>query len=142
MPGLSVAPDVSQLAIQIDRWTEPFWAATARHELLMPRCGHCRQFRWPPGPFCAACQSQSVDWVPAGRGRIYSFAVVDGSLSDGSGRECLHIPALIEFPTAGQVRLLAAVVGQDPATLRIGASTRVGWISAENATVPVFTVDD
>ena len=142
MPGLSVAPDVSQLAIPVDRWTEPFWAGTARHELLMPRCGHCGQFRWPPGPFCPACQSQSVDWVPAGRGRIYSFTIVDGTSIDGSEERRIHIPALIEFPAAGHVRLLAAVVGQDPALLRIGAVTSVGWISAENATVPVFTVED
>lgn len=142
----STAPDIDQLEIPMDRWSEPFWAGTARHELLMPRCGACGLFRWPSGPFCAACRSQAVDWVPAGAGRIYSYTIIETASPDtgvggGVGKR-LHIPALIEFPAAGHVRLLAACVGQDPALVYIGAPTRVGWVSAGNATVPVFTIKD
>jgi uncharacterized OB-fold protein len=142
MSDFSIAPDIGQFEIPIDRSTEPFWAGTARHALLLPRCGDCGRFRWPPGPFCPTCQSQAVDWVPAGPGRVYSFTVVEESSVDGSAGKRTHIPALIEFPDAGHVRLLAAMVGANPASLCIGASVRVDWVSAANATVPVFGLDD
>ena len=140
MPELSTAPDLADLIIPMDAWTEPFWTGTARHELLMPRCGACGRFRWPPGPFCPACQSQAVEWVEAGPGRIYSFTMVDGAKPGPDGEACIHIPGLIEFPAAGCVRLLAAIVAADPATLQIGASVHVDWMQAGNATVPVFAV--
>jgi uncharacterized OB-fold protein len=57
--------------------TEEFWAATARGELLLPRCDNCSTFIWYPRRFCPVCSGQDVSWVKAsGRGSIYSFTIV------------------------------------------------------------------
>jgi len=122
----------------MDSWTQPFWDATAQRKLLLPRCSACGRFRWPPGPFCPACRSQPVDWVPAGAGRVYSFTVIPGAPAEEAGQRPVFVPALIEFPEAGGVRLIAAIVDTPVAAVRIGAKVELGWSEAANAVVPVF----
>lgn len=57
--------------------TEQFWVATARGELMIPRCNECATFIWYPRRFCAVCAGQDVSWVKAsGRGTVYSFTIV------------------------------------------------------------------
>lgn len=135
----SCAPDISGLDIPMDAWTEPFWAGTAEHRLVMPCCADCSHFRWPPGPFCPNCQSQATQWRPAGEGRLYSFTVVREPDADAPGQTRIYIPALIEFPDAGGIRLLAAIAGVPQEALELGAPVEVSWSQAANATVPIFT---
>ena len=132
------APDISSLEIPMDCWTQPFWDATAKHKLLLPACADCGRFRWPPGPFCPHCQSQRTEWLPAGEGRIYSFTIIRAPASDAVKLPRIHVPALVEFPDAGGVRLLAAITDTPIAAIRIGEPLQVGWSEAANATVPVF----
>src|SRR5437868_5490484 len=108
MSDISSAPDVSALEIPMDAWTRPFWAGAEGGKLLLPRCAACHRFRWPPGPFCPHCQSQSIEWVASGIARIYSFTIVRARVDNGEPP--LHVPALIEFPAAGGIRLPAAIV--------------------------------
>lgn len=138
MSEMSNAPDLSALDIPMDTWTQPFWAGTAQGKLLLPRCGACHRFRWPPGPFCPHCQSQAVEWLPAGAARVYSFTIVHPRGPADQPRT--HVPALIEFPEAGGVRILAAIVDTPLAKIRIGAELTLGWSPAANATVPVFRI--
>lgn len=128
---MSRAPDIAKLEIPVDAWTQPFWDATAERQLMLPACADCTTVRWPPGPFCPNCQSQNVQWRPAGAGRIYSFTVVRGDVNT-------HVPALVEFPDAGGVRLLAAIVDTPINSIEIGREVVTDWIAAANATVPVF----
>lgn len=130
---VSRAPDISQLEIPMDACTQPFWDAAAAHRLMLPACADCDTVRWPPGPFCASCQSKSVQWRAAGTGRIYSFTVVRGDAHT-------HVPALVEFPDAGGVRLLAAIVDTPIDAIEIGREVVTKWMAAANATVPVFRV--
>lgn len=140
MSEICSAPDIATLDIPVDQWTQPFWDATAQHQLLLPACADCGGFRWPPGPFCPGCQSQNVEWRPAGAGRIYSFTVLREQ-ARGEGESLrVHVPALIEFPDAGGVRLLAAIVDAPLSELAIGKVVTPGWSEAANATVPVFRI--
>jgi hypothetical protein len=50
------------------------------------------------------------------------------------------VPALVEFPDAGGLRLLAAIVDTRLDAIRIGSTLGLGWSRAANATVPVFHV--
>src|SRR5579864_8904048 len=102
MPDVSSKLDLSALEIPIDSWTRPFWEGTAAGKLLLPRCSACARFRWPPGPFCPHCQSQLTEWVEPGAARIYSFTVIAEV-----DRQQYRVPALIEFPAADGVRILA-----------------------------------
>lgn len=141
MAQTSTSPDVSSLEIPMDQWTSPFWAAAAQGRLVFPQCADCGHFRWPSGPFCPRCQSQELNWQDGGEGRIYSFSTVRLAASE-AGPAALHLPALIEFPEAGGVRLLAALVDAVPEAVEIGAAVEPRWLPAANAAVPVFRLKD
>ena len=136
MSEITSAPDVSGFEVPIDAWTEPFWTAAAEGELRLVRCGDCRRYRWPPGPFCPHCQSQRTEWTPAGPARIYSFTIVREAAGDGAPQ--VHAPALVEFPDAHGVRLMAAIVDAPVQAIRIGAALTLAWSPAANAQIPVF----
>lgn len=140
MSEISSAPDISTLEIPMDVWTQPFWAGTAEGKLLLPRCTACRRFRWPPGPFCPHCQSQQLEWLQSSIARIYSFTIARNQREKDAERPSLHVPALIEFPEADGIRILAAIVDTPLAQIRIGAEVKLGWSQAANASVPVFSV--
>ncbi len=124
----------------MDAWTQPFWDAAARKELMVPRCGSCGTYRWPPGPFCPECRSQACEWVPAGPARIYSYTILrQTSASDGKTER--HIaPALVEFPQAGGIRIVAALVDTPLDAIAIGAALDLRWVPVGNTHVPQFTI--
>lgn len=139
MSDISSAPDVSGIEVPIDAWTEPFWAAAAEGELRLVRCAGCRRYRWPPGPFCPHCQSQQTEWTPAGPARLYSFTVVrEAARDDRAAQVQVQVPALVEFPDADGVRLVAAIVDAPLDQIRIGAALTLAWSQAANARIPVF----
>jgi uncharacterized protein len=136
MPPTCIAPDVAQLEIVMDSWTEPFWRAAADEQLVVPRCGECGHFRWPPGPFCPECQSQETRWVSPGLGRIYSFTIVNAAAS--AGAPAYHVPVLVQFAEAGGLILLGSLVGAELDTICINAEVSTHWSPAANTKVPVF----
>lgn len=140
MNEVTSAPDVSGLEVPTDAWTQPFWDAAARGELRVPRCADCGRFRWPPGPFCPACQSQATEWVEPGRARIYSFTVLHEPAGPDGEPARVIAPALVEFDGAEDIRLLAAVVDTALDDIRIGAELTLDWSRAADAVVPVFRV--
>ena len=129
-------PDLSQLDVPMNVWTEPFWKATAEGKMRFPRCGRCSRFRWPPGPFCPACHSQTVEWVPGGEARIYSFTIVPA----GDNKDLVIAPALIAFADAPGIRLPAAIVETPIEAIHIGAVVAVEMSPALNALLPVFKI--
>lgn len=140
MPAVSTAPDFSTLEVPMDAWTQPFWEATAQKRLLVPRCADCSRFRWPPGPFCPRCQSQLTEWVEPGLARIYTFTIIQEQHEREVEEPQYRVPALIEFPAADGVRMLAAIVGTPLTEIRIGVEVALGWSKAGDAMVPVFSV--
>jgi uncharacterized OB-fold protein len=140
MSDVSSSPDLKALEIPIDSWTQPFWEGTAVGTLLLPRCSVCHHFRWPPGPFCPHCQSQLTEWIPASTARIYSFTIVANHQENSAYPPQFHVPALIEFPEAEGIRLVAAIVDTPLKAIRIGAQLKLGWSQAANARVPVFSI--
>ena len=57
--------------------TEPFWEATKRHELVIPRCKQCNEYFWYPRQACPNCLQENWEWTPvSGRGRLHTFTVV------------------------------------------------------------------
>jgi hypothetical protein len=138
MSEVTSAPYISELQIPADAWTQPFWDAAEDATLLLPSCADCERFRWPPGPFCPHCRSQGVAWRAGGRARLYSYTIVRRLNEDGTSQ--VVAPALVEFPDADGVRLLAAIVDTPVEKLKVGASLRLSWSQTANAKVPVFEV--
>jgi hypothetical protein len=138
MAQLSTTPDVSALEIPADAWSQPFWDAAAAERLVLPHCTACGTYRWPPGPFCPQCSAQELAWTDAGQGRIYSYTVAP-RFAEG-GETAIAVPALVEFPQAGGVRLIAAIVETSITDLAVGAPVQAQFSQAANGKVPVFTI--
>jgi uncharacterized OB-fold protein/acyl dehydratase len=114
-----------------------FWFEGAReHRLLIQRCKKCGTLRHPPRPMCSECRSYDWDVVIAsGRGTVYSFVV----------NHYPQVPAF-DYPLAiGLIeleegtRLVANVIGVDPADIRVGMPVEVEWVDHDpDLTLPAF----
>ena len=119
-------PELFKLAT--NAWTQAFWDATARHELVAARCADCGAFRMPPTPFCPCCQSQSIVWaVLSGRGEVYSYTIVERAILPGMEAHLPYVPAVISLEGAGGARLVSNVVEVRLDALRVGMPVQVVW---------------
>ena len=101
--------------------TQPFWDATARGQLVLPRCKTCTTVIWYPRAICPACHSMEIEWFDAsGRGTIYSYTVVRRGGYAGGGDYVLAYVELEEGP-----RILTNIVDCDPAVLACGQPVEV-----------------
>ena len=137
MRGLTPA---SVIHLTPNVWTEPFWAATAEHRLVLPRCRACAAFRFPPTPFCWRCRAQDVDWIEHdGRGTIYSFTVVRHAVIPDMADALPVVAAVVELPDTGGCRVIGNVVDCDPGDVTVGAAVTLDWYDVRpDETVPVF----
>ncbi len=96
----------------------------------------------PPSPFCHACQSQAVEWVElSGRGRIYTFSIVDYPVIPAVKDSLPYVPAVIELADAGGTRLISNIVGAPLDRIAIGAEVSVAWEDhAPGVSIPRFSL--
>jgi uncharacterized OB-fold protein len=131
-----------------DETSAPFWAGTARGELLVQRCGACRAWRMPPRPMCPRCRSIAVEWVPtSGRGTIWSFIVAHPPLLPAYAALAPYnaiVVALDEDPTIRFVgNLVTGPDGDideiDPTTITIGEPVQVVFAPIDDVALPRWT---
>ena len=78
--------------------SKPFWEATKRHELVMPRCRTCSKIFFYPREQCPNCYSSDLDWTQvSGKGRLYTFTVVHQTAHPAFQPESPHIYAIIQL---------------------------------------------
>jgi uncharacterized OB-fold protein/acyl dehydratase len=114
-----------------------FWFDGAReHRLLIQRCASCGVLRHPPRPRCDRCGSYEWDAPEAsGRGTVYSY-VVNHHPQVPAFDYPLPI-ALVELEEG--TRLVADLVGVEPAEIEIGMPVTVEWIEPDpDLTLPAF----
>ncbi len=123
----------------------PFWAGTARGELLVQACGACGRWRFPPRPMCPHCRSIEVTWeAVSGNATIWSYVVPHPPLLPAYTELAPYnviVVALAEDPTIRMVgNLLASPDGPineiDPATIQIGEGVRVVYQQVDDVTLP------
>ncbi len=103
--------------------TQEFWDACANGELLLPSCGNCDHFRWPPGPMCPHCQTLGTKWVPStGEGSIYSWTVVSNPPGPGLDADIPYLLALVEMSEGP--RLIGNVLDCPPDDIFAGMRVR------------------
>ena len=57
--------------------TKPFWEATQKEELLVPRCNTCSVLFFYPREVCPKCLSMDLGWQKAsGLGKVHSYTKV------------------------------------------------------------------
>jgi uncharacterized OB-fold protein len=123
----------------------PFWAGTARGELLVQTCDSCGRRHFPPRPMCPRCRSLTATWEPvSGRGTIWSFVVPHPPLLPAYAELAPYtviVVAIDEDPTIRMVgNLLASPDGAineiDPATITIGEPVRVVFQQVADVSLP------
>ena len=103
---------------EVNPETEPFWAATARGELLVKQCAECASVIWYPRALCPDCGSLRTRWQPvSGRGRVYSYTV--NHRGEGPYRDCgPYVLAYVELDEGP--RLMTNIVAADGGRLGDG----------------------
>lgn len=86
------------LAPSIDPDSQPWWDAVAEHRLVLPCCGACARYWFPPTPGCPNCGAQEYELCAvSGRGRLYSWVVVHRALSPSFQADVPYTIALVEL---------------------------------------------
>ena len=78
--------------------SKPFWEATKRHELILPKCNSCSSIFFYPREACPECTSMDLSWTKvSGKGRVYSYTHVKQSVHPSFQSANGHIYAIIEL---------------------------------------------
>jgi uncharacterized OB-fold protein len=115
----------------------PFFseAAAASGELLLPCCGQCAAYAWPPRWRCT-CGGE-LQWKPApGRGRVVTWSVVRRAVVPALQDAVPYVVGFVALD-AGPT-LMTNIVGVAPEDLRAGLRVRCRFDVAEGAAIPVF----
>lgn len=116
----------------------PFWEATLRDELVLPRCRACSTVIWYPRSFCSACGTTDIEWFKAsGRGTVYACTSVHRA--QGPWRAAApYVIAYVELEEGP--RILTNVIGVDPASVEVGQAVRAVFVPAGAQKIVRFTV--
>ena len=103
---------------------EPFWAATAVHELRLQRCDTCEAFRFIPSEICSHCHSESATWTRVdGSGRIFTYTVVHRAPTPAYQRDAPYVIVHVDL-TEGP-RMIGNLIGCPVDRVSIGMPVEV-----------------
>jgi uncharacterized OB-fold protein len=129
---MALAAPVGMVSLSPNAWTEPFWVAAGRHQLVVQRCRNCGTIRHPPGPFCPRCRTQEAEWVElSGRATLYSFTVIRHALVPQLRDFLPMVIAVVEPEGAPSARLVANLVNVAVGDVAIGMALEVVWEDVE-----------
>jgi hypothetical protein len=124
---------------------QPFWAGTARGELLVQACGDCGRWRFPPRPMCPHCRSTAMTWASAsGNATIWSYVVPHPPLLPAYAEIAPYNVIVVALDDAPKIRMVGNLLASpdgaineiDPATIQIGEPVRVVFQLVEDVTLP------
>jgi uncharacterized protein len=128
---VALAAPIGMVSLAPNSWTEPFWVAAGRHQLVVQRCCNCGTIRHPPGPFCPRCRTQESEWVDLnGRATLYSFTVIRHALAPQLREYLPMVIAVVEPEGAPSARLVANLVEVAVGDVAIGMPLEVVWEDA------------
>ena len=117
----------------------PYWEGAKAHKLVLPCCNACRRFWFPPSQRCPNCLAADFGWQEsAGRGRIYSFVVYHRVYHPAFEADVPYAVAIVELDESP--RLIANIVGTDPAEIRCDMRVGVVFEDRGDVTIPQFEV--
>jgi hypothetical protein len=106
----------------------PFWEAAARRKLVFPRCQGCGRLVWYPAEVCARCETPGPRWTAvSGRGRLFSWAVVERALYAPFRSRAPYVTGLVEIEEDPAVRFVTTLVDVAPSALEMGMPLVVTW---------------
>lgn len=120
---LTPVPDASGL-------DAPYWEAVRDGRLVVQRCTRCEAWQWAPEWVCHECHSFDVGWdeVPRDgadyRGVVYSWERVWHPTDRGLSDAVPYVAVLVALPSAGGLRMIGNLVGDQQAPVVIGTPVR------------------
>ena len=119
--------------------TQAYWDAAKEGRLVLQLCQDCHRHQFYPRGVCSHCLSSRLEWVEAsGRGKVHSFTVSHRAPHPGFAGRLPFVIALVDLEEGP--RMMANIVGCDPAAVRIDLSVKVSFEAVTpEATLPQFT---
>jgi uncharacterized OB-fold protein len=123
----------------------PFWAGTARGELLVQACDSCGRWRFPPRPMCPQCRSLVSRWEPtSGRGTVWSFVVPHPPLLPAYSELAPYNVIVVALDEDPKIRMVGNLVASadgaineiDPATIEVGEPVSVVFAHIDDVYLP------
>jgi uncharacterized protein len=119
-----------------DPLTAPYFAGSARGELLIPRCETCAAYVWYPQAACPH-DGGALTWTPvSGRATLFTWAVVRRAFLPAFADKVPFVTALVALAEDPAVRLCTYIVGTEPDDLVADAAVEVRFRPLEFTTVP------
>jgi uncharacterized OB-fold protein len=119
-----------------DPLTAEFFAGARRNELMIPRCTGCERWVWYPEETCPTCGSELAWQATSGRGRLFSWAVVQRPFLPAFTEMVPFVTALVSLEEAPEVRVVTYIVDADPDALVVDLPVEVTFRPLSFTTVP------
>ncbi|MCK9894521.1 OB-fold domain-containing protein [Frankia sp. AgB32] len=127
-----------------DEVSRPYWAAAARHTLVVARCSRCASFVLPPGQTCPHCHSVDPRFrfePVSGTGTVRSWTVVRQAFLPGFGAEVPFVLVDVELTEQSELRMIGRLLDGPAAALRLGDRVTVAFEDvAPGVSIPAFTL--
>lgn len=118
--------------------TEPFWTGCASGELRLQRCQQCREFYFPPRPFCPACWSGDVAWeAVSGRGTLHSY-LINYRPAPGYESDLPYAIAIVQLDEGPRLMSNIVDVENDPENLILDMPLEVTFEQRGDIALPQF----
>lgn len=138
MSNLGNATPPKKPAPVVNTWARPFWDAAKEERLVIQKCAACGEWVFYPRIACPHCAADRLEWVEAsGRGRIYSYTVVENNAPSAFIADMPYVVAVIRLEEG--VQLLSNIVGCDPHSVECDMPVEVCFEPLdEEFTLPKF----
>ncbi|WP_172937894.1 OB-fold domain-containing protein [Rhodococcus sp. MS16] len=91
------------------------------HRLVLPHCGACGMWTWPPDVICWNCHTFKLEWTETKpEGRIYSWTRVWHPARPELAVDAPYLIVLVELPHASGVRLIGNLLGPGEQEVKCG----------------------
>ena len=132
LPAGLPAPVLAEPGLEL-----PFWNAARENRLIVQRCGACATWQWGPEWICHQCLSHDMQWTEIEPdGRIYSYERVWHPAHPVLKGHTPFLAVLVEFPQAGNVRMVGNLLGDPLQTVQIGTKVTAVFEHHDDAAEP------
>lgn len=113
-----------------------FWTGGHDGRLLIERCPACHRWQHPPTGRCEACGGAATPAPASGRGTVFTYTVNEHQFHP-------EVPppytiAIVELDEQADLRVVANIVGCEPAEVHIGLPVQVVFEDHGDHSVPTF----
>lgn len=122
----------------VNQWARPFWEACRDHKLTAQQCERCNKHIFYPRIACPHCGSDDLVWRElSGRGKIYSFTLVENNAPSAFVQDVPYVVAVIKLEEG--IQMLSNIVNCDFSTLACEMPVKVCFeVLNDEFTLPKF----